>query len=287
MAYTYQYEIAGIVIQIQSELQLSSTCCMEPFVHNEFETVPQVRFFLRRASGGELPTAEPVYQDEYTAVWADGNRYRIGYRMIREGRPCRAWIIPESEQNKYSLCADEQFFWMFHAEGKIYSYLMIEQILLDHQGFYLHSAFVKYNGTGIIFSAPSGTGKSTQASLWEKYRGAEIINGDRTVLRKQNGGFVAYGSPYAGSSQIWKNESAPLKAIILLSQGPENVIRPAQNREAIRRLFPEILVNSWNPDFMDKVTSLLDCLIRTVPIYCLSCRPDEGAVELVERTLFG
>lgn len=287
MAYIYQYRIADIVIQIQSELELGSTRCMEPFAYKESDTVPQVRFFLSQGSEEEQALAEPIYQDEYTVVRADGNRFQIDFRSMREGRLCRARVMPGNNRNEYFLFADELFYRMFQEEGKIYSYLMMERVLIDHQGFYLHSSFVKHHGTGIVFSAPSGTGKSTQAALWEKYRGAEIINGDRTVLRKQNGGFVAYGSPYAGSSQIWKNESAPLKAIILLSQGPENVIRPAQNREAIRRLFPEILVNSWNPDFMDKVMSLLDSLIRTVPIYCLSCRPDEGAVELVERTLFG
>ena len=79
----------------------------------------------------------------------------------------------------------------------------LEQLLLRYDGLILHSSLVRWQGKGILFSAPSGTGKSTQASLWEKHMGAEILNGDRAGIRYVDGRWMAYGLPYAGSSRIY------------------------------------------------------------------------------------
>ena len=71
----------------------------------------------------------------------------------------------------------------------------------------------------ILFSGPSGIGKSTQAGLWTKYRKARVINGDRTLLKKENGRWMSLGWPICGSSEICYNEAYPVKAVIFLGQG--------------------------------------------------------------------
>ncbi|MEE1312349.1 MAG: hypothetical protein UHS41_01185, partial [Lachnospiraceae bacterium] len=150
----------------------------------------------------------------------------------------------------------------------------------------LHSSFIRWNSQGLLFSAPSGTGKSTQADLWVKYEGAEIINGDRAGLRKLDKGWTAYGLPYAGSSGVYRNESAPVKSIIVLRQAKENRIRPLGPAEAVRYLYPEITVHQWDSDFVKQVMDLLTDLVLNIPIYLLECLPDQGAVDLVKRTIF-
>ena len=104
----------------------------------------------------------------------------------------------------------------------IWDILGMEDILLRHSGLLLHSSFIRCQGKAVLFSAPCGTGKSTQAELWEKYKGADIVNGDRAGLRRLDCGWAAFGLPYAGSSGIYRNESAPLEAVILLRQAEEN-----------------------------------------------------------------
>ena len=59
------------------------------------------------------------------------------------------------------------------------------------------ASFIRWQGRGILFSAPSGTGKSTQANLWVQHQGAEVINGDRAALRQVGGRWQAFGLPYA------------------------------------------------------------------------------------------
>lgn len=174
--------------------------------------------------------------------------------------------------------------WIRDTNG-ILNHVGLEKILLDNQAFLLHSSFIRYRGRGILFSAPSGTGKSTQADLWEKFRGSDTLNGDRAGVRCIDGAWTAFGMPFAGTSGIYRNESAPLTAIVTLAQGPENVIRRLRPMEAVRKLLPECSCRRWDPAFMNGMLDLLLQLVSQVPVYHLECRPDEGAVNLLHDTL--
>ena len=163
--------------------------------------------------------------------------------------------------------------------------LGLESVMLHRHALLLHAAFIRSNGRGILFTAPSGTGKSTQASLWEKYMGAEILNGDRAGIRKIGDTWHAFGLPYAGSSNIYRNESAPLKALVLLRQAKENRISRISSAEAMRSIYPEITIHRWDPDFVAKALDLFLELCTDVPVYLLECLPDEGAVRTLEERL--
>ena len=163
--------------------------------------------------------------------------------------------------------------------------LGLESLMLRHHSLLLHAAFIRSNGRGILFTALSSTGKSTQASLWEKYMGAEILNGDRAGIRKIGDTWHAFGLPYAGSSNIYRNESAPLKALVLLRQAKENRISRISSAEAMRSIYPEITIHRWDPDFVAKALDLFLELCTDVPVYLLECLPDEGAVRTLEERL--
>lgn len=137
------------------------------------------------------------------------------------------------------------------------------------------------------FTAPSGTGKSTQAKLWEQLQGAEIINGDRAALRKEDGVWKAWGLPYAGSSSIFRNENAPVRGIVVLRKGSENVLCRLRPVEAFKWIYSETVVRSWDASFRDTVAELLTDLSLSVPVWMLQCRPDHGAVEILKRELEG
>lgn len=172
-------------------------------------------------------------------------------------------------------------------EFRFTSMISWEEHFLDYNAFYLHSSCVSLDGQGIVFTAPSGTGKSTQAELWEKYLGAEILNGDRTIVKREVNGWKGYGSPYAGSSNIYKNKSTDLQAIIILEQGSENQLSKVSPREAFVTLYRETVQNPWNREYMEKMMDLLERAMQEIPIYKLTCRPDREAVELVYKTVFG
>ena len=154
-------------------------------------------------------------------------------------------------------------------------------------GVLCHASAIEWKGESVIFTAASGTGKTTQAMLWEKYRGAKILNGDKMLL--ETGGICcrAWGSPWRGSSPYGRNESAPLRAVIVLEQAEKNSIREIGGAEIMAALSPHLFYPMWSRECVNNVMKALDWLLERTPVYLLACRPDQEAVELVHRTIWG
>jgi hypothetical protein len=164
--------------------------------------------------------------------------------------------------------------------------MAFELPLLQFDGFSLHSSLVKYKGMAVLFSAPSGTGKSTQAQLWQTHLGADIINGDRALLRKTSTDWRAYGSPWAGTSNIYRQESMGNPIVFILRQSEKNRVRELGKAEAFKLILSEAQAQHWHPQLMAKSCDLIEQFVRSTPIYLLECLPDLGAVnaalEIVE-----
>ncbi len=162
----------------------------------------------------------------------------------------------------------------------------IEEVLLAHGRFILHSSYVVTKYGAILFSGNSGVGKSTQADLWEAYEGSQIINGDRSIVRKaEDGSWYAYGSPYAGSSQKYIQRKEKIAAIIFLEKGSENHIKEMNVGCAFRNLLFQISMNNREADMANQLFDLAERMIQEVPVYQLVCTPDQRAVDVVKKEL--
>ena len=161
-----------------------------------------------------------------------------------------------------------------------------EELLLRHDALVLHSSLVSHKGKGVLFSGPSGIGKSTQAELWNQAFGAETLNGDRAVIRRTENGFRAGGSPWCGSSGIYRRDYIPVEAIVLLRQGKENRILLAEPKVAFREIYSQCIVHDWDREFVDRLCDLIQDLMGQVPVYILSCVLEESAAILAEKTIF-
>ena len=160
-----------------------------------------------------------------------------------------------------------------------------EHLTIENNGFILHSSFIKLKDEAILFTAPSGTGKSTQAELWKTLRGAAIINGDRSVVRWEGDHIWTEGIPFAGSSSYCENESLPLRAIVCLSQAPSTSIRRVKGYEAFLNIWKECSVNAWDTKDVEKLSSIVTHVVTTIPIFHLACTPDESAIIALEKAL--
>ena len=157
-------------------------------------------------------------------------------------------------------------------------------ILADAGMLVLHSSYiVTRQGQGILFSGPSGIGKSTQAALWQRYAGAEIVNGDRALVRPDTG--TVSGVFYAGTSGICRNVTAPLQAVILLEQGSENRITALRPQEAFARLLSQCAYYEWDAASAARMTELAAQLVTNVPVWRMDCRADESAVRALEEAM--
>lgn len=163
--------------------------------------------------------------------------------------------------------------------------LSLEKHMIKDNAMILHCAYMLYNGKAVLFSAPSQTGKSTQASLWEKYRHTRTINGDRALLVPTDKGWYAYGWPVCGSSEICFNEAYPVHAIVMLKQAKENKAYPLKGISALKEIMSQITINSWNNAFQLCALDNIEKLISELPIYRLECDISEQAVECLEKLI--
>ena len=149
----------------------------------------------------------------------------------------------------------------------------------------IHSSFVDYKGKGILFLGSSGVGKTTQAELWERYCGASIVNGDLMFLEKKEDGFLGWGTPWHGSSPYCINTSVPVTVAVVLRQAPENTIRLLRGFERLTAVSKNIFYPLWLEDGLSQCMETFDAFLRQIPVYELSCRPDQEAVALLKRRL--
>ncbi len=168
-------------------------------------------------------------------------------------------------------------------DAKLFHALNIPELLAQRGTFLLHCSYIIWRNEAVLFCAGKGVGKSTQAALWEKYRGAEIVNGDRALLRLTEDGLTAFGTPYCGSSDIALNRAAPVKAIVLLEQGARNEIGFCRGTEAFVRLVAQL---SFEPYQQEKAVDFALGVCNSVPVYAMRCLPDASAVSQLEETLW-
>lgn len=160
-----------------------------------------------------------------------------------------------------------------------------ENILIRENRMIFHAACVDTPFGGILFSGPSGVGKSTQGDLWCKYQQAKLINGDRPILFKMEDGWRAYGSPYAGSSKSYVNEKCKIRAIVMLKQAEDCYLRRLGKAEAFRKIYSQITINNWDREFVLNVYDLVSELICDVPVYEYFCTPNQAAVDFLAAEL--
>ena len=196
------------------------------------------------------------------------------YGIVLEevGEPIRVWV-------------DEEIRPMLIYDTIFVSLLALEKLMIQHDSLILHSAYMLRDGKAILFSAPSETGKSTQADLWERYRGTRTVNGDRSLLIREKDGWYAYGWPVCGSSKICHNESYPIQAIVMLHQSKTNEIVRIQGFEAVQKLMAQITINMWNTEYQIKTMDLIEEMIGDIPVYELGCDISEEAVRCLEKEL--
>ena len=200
---------------------------------------------------------------------------------------CRAYIY-DGTPAFWVTASQEEIDEQLHTEGCGFSAGYAEALCLHRKiaekiPFYgsavFHGAAISYQGKAYLFTAPSGTGKSTHIRLWQRYLGKPvgIINGDKPILSFSDSGITVCGTPYAGKEGWQANVQLPLGGICILSQSPKNTIVPLSPSECMLPLLQQI----YRPEdraAMAKTLTFVDQLCRQ-PIYHLACSISEDAVR--------
>lgn len=200
-------------------------------------------------------------------------------------------IVPEDidYEKQYNV---EQTFSAFYLET-LALLRKISDVLPNHQRFLIHGASISYEDKGYLFTAPSGTGKSTHIRLWKKHLGdkVKIVNGDKPFVsldEDANGTILPliYGTPWAGKERWHRNCCEPLKGICFVQRGTTNTIRKMKPEEGAMMLFRQVYIPEDSAS-VGRTLELVDLLIKNVPLYLLTCDISEEAVRCSFEAMTG
>ena len=145
----------------------------------------------------------------------------------------------------------------------------------------IHASLVRNNGFGYAFIAKSGTGKSTQVSLWLRYiAGSDLMNDDNPIIRIIDGQAYIYGSPWSGKTPCYRNVKAKLGAITRIDRATENSIEQLNPIEAFASLLPSCSNMKWDKDIFNRNCDTITRIIETTNLYILHCLPNREAAEM-------
>lgn len=276
--------IAGITLRMDTDRRLVPGRKFAPFLAEG--TSPDYIACFRQVA--ELPPIpeKVLHEDTCYRVHPDdrGGYLRSFFDPPRDLSPY-AVAIYDYPRGRIQVDYLEKGFSCVSEMGNSFFHLGFEAMLIHKNRLCLHAACVDTELGGILFSGPSGIGKSTQAQLWCDNRGARQINGDRPILSQSEDGWLAWGSPYAGSSRCHINESCPVTAIVMLRQAEKCSLRRLSLPEAFRAVWSGLTVYSWDKAFAETASGLALELIASVPVLEFACTPDLQAVEYLEQGL--
>lgn len=188
------------------------------------------------------------------------------------------WDIPKLMALNPQLHSEEMAEYL--GSGALFS-----RQLLRFEGLYLHASAVVLDGKAYLFSAPSGTGKSTHTEKWCRLFGATYLNDDKPVLRYRDGIWMAYGTPWSGKNDLSSPEGVPLSGIAFLRRGEENAICPLTPSQSLTRFMSQSLWRLYGREAMDQQLKLVDRLLRQIPVWELTCRNDDQAAYIAHAAM--
>jgi hypothetical protein len=161
------------------------------------------------------------------------------------------------------------------------AFRILHSLLLAKQGgLLMHAASAVRNGRAFLFAGVSGAGKTTISRLAPP--DATLLTDEVSYLRREGDGYTAYGTPFAGElAQPGENVRAPLAALYLLAQGPQNRIESVGEVDAMRAVLESILFFAHDRELVEQVFQSACELVRRVPVYRLTFVPDSRVWELI------
>jgi len=278
----YSYKIAGINIKVSSDLEF----IFEKFAVflTESKRDPELLVEITGSDSLEKPEGKLIVGKYHHVVH---NQLTSGisiYNQSDSGDIIARIDIDSAWKNakiNYNINYKYGYYGLI---GPLCEILFRSKIIF-YQGLAVHAAALNWQGKGLLFSAPSGTGKTTQAGLWKRYKNAVVLNGDHPAVRMIDDLPVVFGTPWSGSSLDHKNAYAPVTAIIILQQAIDNTIRRLTPNEAVTKLLPRCFLPYFDENMMNTAVDTFNRLLDKVPVYLLNCRPEKEAVELVCQVL--
>lgn len=225
----------------------------------------------------------------------EGKNFGIG--TVWQNNDCEIRLYSEYEEEPYLMSVKrnnqitiwaKKSGWLKHRyQFRPWFNIHLEQLLLQNNALILHSASIIVKGKAIIFTAPSGTGKTTQTNLWHKYMDkVEDLNGDRTLLQKMGQKWFACGFPLYGGVLRCEQKAVPIAGIVIIRQGKEDKVKELSIIKKVSLLYSEITVPAIESFAVNRVMDLVEDLVKNITVIQLDCTMKKDAVTVLKQRLF-
>ena len=221
------------------------------------------------ANHGVYVTADGCYGFEISLPEVSGGWLCCRMTVNADFTACEAWLLPIPKRTGHPFGLNNAIMMAYAFAAAPFDTLLV------------HASVIRKDGYGYLFTAPSGTGKSTHTHLWYKHLGGcDLMNDDNPVLRVVAGEARVYGSPWSGKTPCYRNIEAPVGAITHLAQAPVNQVRRLAPVEAFAALLPAVSSMKWDRRVYNGICQTLSNLLATTPVWHLDCLPDAEAAHV-------
>lgn len=298
-------KIADIIIQMQSDFPLEQLTRKEQRLQvaerfNNFfcdgRQKPHIRIKIQIVDKlPQIHKTEPVFITYHFQTGSEN------WRLLKKGN---TYIYKSPLKDKKELMLVSETFDKVTAyllrkkdKGRVWNtsdiiYDFLQVLLISYfgqrgEGMFTHAIGVKdLDGKGLLFAGESGSGKSATARLWHKHSKAMVLNDDRIIVRKLNGKFFIYGSPWHGEFSDYlasRIESAPLEKLFFIYHASKNTVRQLLQKEAFNLLYPALFPAFWDKQCLENIVSFSQDLIRSVPCYRLGFLNDKKIIQFARK----
>ncbi len=288
LPYHLTFKIGGISLSIDSDLPLKKETFASKFQLFRCDNGEDNEVTIHHHCG--LPKignwGEEIYRRAPWVIYETPSRYI--YRMFIEGNSQFLLIATFNKNHTEGHIYKGENYIKIFKKGSLASLLcfptdqiLFAQLLADRGGIILHGSGLIFKEKGYLFVGHSDAGKTTLVKIFNHH--AKILNDDRMIVRKENGQFYLYGTPWHGDLSVVASDRVPLKAIFFLNQAEENRIERTEGLEAFRRLYGctimALVTEIWTQNALD----ICRVLSRKVPCYHLYFNKSEGVISTIEK----
>ncbi len=269
------------------------------------DPAPQYESFCRKADEGtaaidvkiqlelgNIPDTEKharIFETEESwTLFRDGDEYFLEFKPPACGREPFWLARMSSDFTRVTLYCGKRLIKRSNGRATVLNpirypldQLLIMYILSQKQGALVHSAGIDIDGRGFIFAGKSGAGKSSLSQQFLARDDIELLSDDRIVIRRVEGAFTAFGTPWPGDAGIAANKSTGLHGIFYISHGDTNTIRVIKPQEALERLLPVTSIPWYDREIMSRVLLICEDLVSNVPVYELAFVPGAEVVDVL------
>ncbi|WP_446011509.1 hypothetical protein [Candidatus Electrothrix sp.] len=280
-----------VVNSIRAELQGEDTAEYLHFVRPVGSQGSDVQVCMTSSFNQYKPVAgDVIFAARYLRIQKVGRGIQVLYYRM-DPQPY-VTILVDQQFSRFSFCfycGNEE-----KSSGKIKKYsvypyrasadaLLLQHSFINHQGMLIHAGGGSVRGKGMVFAGISGAGKSTLTELLSSFPTNRLFSEERLVVRFVGNQWTVWGTPWKGTGNIVRNESAPLSALFFLKQAEKTHVTALTPSQGLHRLLQVASIPWYSAEWTNKGIAVCESLIRDIPMFELAFRPDQTAIQEVEH----